>query len=89
MNYDFTTTDANGETYAANNRYTSMWEPMGWNVYKNDRHIAFVSNNEFELDGVNITCKGCEDAVRIGQRMERIDAEAETAFFKSHPELNP
>ena len=30
-----------------------------------------------------------EDAIRIGKRKERIETEAEAAFFKSHPELNP
>lgn len=87
--YDFTMTTPEGEVYSANNRFTSMWEAIGWDVYKNDNFIAFVTNNAFCLDGVNVVCKDLQDAVRIGRRLERIESEAETAFFKSHPELNP
>jgi hypothetical protein len=87
--YQKTFTDSHGEVWAVEHRFKSNWEFMGWDFYKNDNWCQFISDNEFSLNGANVTCKTDDEAIKIGIALERLDSESEVAFFKSHPELNP
>ena len=78
-----------GEVYSVSHRHDSNWNFQGWNLYKNDNFITLIPNVSFELNGVNVTCKDDADAIKLGRVIEKIEADAEKAFFLQHPELNP
>jgi hypothetical protein len=79
--YNHTMTDNNGETYSTVHEYRGRhYEFMGYSVFKNGNYITTVTPDKAANDA---------EAITAAKIKEREDDEAEKAFFKAHPELNP
>lgn len=62
----------------------------GWEVLDGLSVISIIPYSaSFEINGVRYMATTDAEAERLGNMIVKAADEAETAFLKSHPELNP